>query len=332
MITVRPFENSQALAELIARQPLQPFLQSWAWGEFQHAYGRNIWRLGAYDGSTLVGAMTLIEHQLILNKSYLYVPRGPLAQNAETATVLFQAAREQAKKIGAMYVKIDPAIYDFPLDFARLDGYEPGTTLQEPDTLVLDLQPSEAELLAAMHSKTRYNIRLAEKRGVTIRWSTADRDHDAYLDLQKATFERQGVRLHPDRYYQTMFDTLRAAGIGELAIAEFDGQPLAINLVLWHEQTAVFNHGGSSDEHKDMMAPYLLQWSLIKKAKERGMTVYDFRGIAPADAPDHKLAGVTRFKLGFGGRRVVYPGALNAVLDRPWWQLYRLAKHIRGGG
>jgi lipid II:glycine glycyltransferase (peptidoglycan interpeptide bridge formation enzyme) len=235
------------------------------------------------------------------------------------------------KKEKAMYIKVDPPLYHFSYDLGAITGYELGTTLQEPNTLVLDLHPTEEEMLSAMHPKTRYNIRLAEKRGVQVRWSTSDDDHVQYLNLQKDTFSRQGIRLHPDRYYEVMFKALREAGTGELAVAELDGQPLAINLLVWSAQTAVFNHGGSSNDHKDVMAPYLLQWASIKRAKERGMNDYDFRGIAPANAPDHKLAGVTRFKLGFGGRRVVYPGALNAILDRPWWGMYRMAKKIRGG-
>lgn len=331
MIVVRPLEDKQALADLISRQPLQPFLQSWVWGEFQQAYGRRIWRLGAYSGERLVGAMTLIEHRLILDKSYLYVPRGPLADTADVATVLMAEAIKLGKKENAMYVKVDPPLYNFSSDLAQVPGYESGTTLQEPNTLVLDLQPTETNLLASMHSKTRYNIRLAEKHSVQVRWSTADQDHAEYLRLQKETFERQGIRMHPDRYYELMFTALREAGVGELAIAELNGQPLAINLVIWTAQTAVFNHGGSTQAHKEVMAPYLLQWASIKEAKKRGMQAYDFRGIAPENAPDHKLAGVTRFKMGFGGRRVVYPNALNAILDRPWWQIYRLAKRIRGG-
>lgn len=331
MATVRPLEDQSALAALIARQPLQPFLQSWAWGEFQHAYGRRIWRLGVYNGNQLVGAMTLFEHRLVLGKKYLYIPRGPLADTAAVVPMLYAAAVELGRKEGAMYAKVDPPLYNFPFDLATISGYEPGTTLQELNTLVLDLQPTEQELLAVMHPKTRYNIRLAEKHGVKVRWSTSDEDHQHYLRLQKETAEHQGIRLHPDRYYQTMFETFRDAGQGELAVAELDGQPLAINLLIQGAQTTVFNHGGSTQARKEVMAPFLLQWASIKRAKEQGKKVYDFRGIAPADAPKHKLAGVTRFKLGFGGRRVVYPVAQNAILDRPWWQMYRLAKRIRGG-
>lgn len=329
-ITLQPLEAGPELTKLISRQPLQPFLQSWAWGDFQTAYGRRVFRLGAFDHG-LVGALTLIEHQLVLGQTYLYAPRGPLAESAAAATALFQAAIKLGRQEKSMYVKVDPALYDFEFDLDKIEGYEPGTTLQEPDTLVLSLKPTADELLSAMHPKTRYNIRLAEKRGVTVRWSTTDRDHDAYLALQKDMAARQGIRLHPDRYYRLMFETLRMASLGELAVAELDGQALAINLMVWHQQTAVFNHGGSSQAHKDVMAPYLLQWRSIQRAKEQGMHDYDFRGIAPANAPDHKLAGVSRFKLGFGGRRVTYPDARNAILDRRWWQMYRLAKRVRGG-
>lgn len=332
MITVAPITDPSALAALLKRIPMQPFLQSWAWGDFQHAYGRRIWRLGAYDDNQLVGAITLIEHQLILGQSYLYAPRGPVALTMAAAQALFQATRDIGQQARAMYVKIDPSLYDFPFDPAAISDFEPGTTLQEPNTLVLDLQPSAEQLLAAMHPKTRYNIRLAEKHQVQTRWSVEDGDYAQYLALQKETAVRQGIRLHPDQYFQLMFNALRQAGMCELAIAELEGQPLAINLIIWHHQTAVFNHGGSTQSRKEVMAPYLLQWASILRAKEKGMRVYDFRGIAPDNEPDHKLAGVTRFKLGFGGRRVVYPSAQNAILNRPWWLAYRTAKKLRGGG
>lgn len=332
MIEIKPLTEPADLSYLLRTVPGQPFLQSWAWGEFQQAYGRRIWRLGAYDGASLVGAMTIIEHRLILGKTYLYVPRGPVATNPEVAADLWQAAKEKARAEGAIYVKIDPPIYGWAPKVTITTGYQPGRTLQEPDTLVLDLRPSPEELMAAMHHKTRYNIRLAERHGVKVRWSTTDDDYEQYLALQKEMAARQGIRPHPDRYYRVMFDVFRQAKMGELAVAELDGQPLAINLIVWHEQTAVFIHGGSTHDKKEMMAPYLVQWTAIGLAKERGMKEYDFRGIAPENQPDHKLAGVTRFKLGFGGRRVVFPPAQNAVINRPWWLAYRLARQLRGGG
>ncbi len=328
---IRPLTDRAMLGALIRRSPIQPFLQSWTWGEFQQAYGRRVWRLGAFDGDALVGAMTLIEHRLMLGKSYLYVPRGPVATTPDALQALVAAAQDHGRSVQAMYVKIDPSIYDFPMAAETFPDFEPGTTLQEPNTLVLDLAAEPEKLLSEMHTKTRYNIRVAERHGVTVRWSTSDEDHATYVALLKEMSARQGIRPHPDRYYELMFSAFRQAGEGALAMAELDGQALAVNFMVFHEQTAVFNHGGSTHARKEVMAPYLLQWQSILEAKKRGMLVYDFRGIAPLDLPDHKLAGVTRFKLGFGGRRVIYPTAQNAVLDRPWWMIYRMAKRVRGG-
>ncbi len=327
---IRPITSREELSALIRRIPHQPFLQSWAWGEFQERFGRRVWRFGAYDGTELVGAMTVIEHELMLGKTYVYVPRGPIGLRKDAVLALAQQALDHGRATHAMYVKIDPATHDFSDGTELFSGYEPGTTLQEPNTLVLDLRAEPEALLAGMHHKTRYNIRVAERHGVTVRWSNEDADFATYLALQKEMTVRHGIRPHSDRYYRLMFEVFRDAGQGALAMAELHGQVLASNFVLFHETTAVFNHGGSTHEHKEAMAPYVLQWQSILESRRRGMTAYDFRGIAPVDSPHHKLAGVTRFKLGFGGQRIVYPGAQNAVLDRPWWMIYRFAKRMRG--
>ena len=227
MIDVRPLETAVGLSDLLRRSPVQPFLQSWAWGEFQKNYGRQICRLGVYDHDQLVGAVTLLTHQLVLGRRYLYAPHGPVADSPAALIALAAAAQDHGRHEGAMYVKLDIPVHNFPIPL-DLPGYEPGSSLQPRHTLILDLAPDEAALLAAMHQKTRYNIRLAEKHGVTIRWSTSDDDHERYLALQKEMAERQNISLHPDRYYRLMFETLRSAGMGELAVAECDGQALAI--------------------------------------------------------------------------------------------------------
>jgi lipid II:glycine glycyltransferase (peptidoglycan interpeptide bridge formation enzyme) len=210
-------------------------------------------------------------------------------------------------------------------------NFSVGTTLQPRVTQVLDLQPDLESVLAAMHQKTRYNIRLAEKKGVTVRWSTDDDDLDIFLQLITSTYTRQGIRLHPTAYYRAMWQHLKKVEMVELGIAEIAGRPLAANMVIWHDQTATYLHGGSSDQEKHLMAPYLLQWSTMQRAFTRGVTMYDFWGIAPNDNPTHQWAGVTRFKKGFGGRVVTFPPALNAILQPAWYQAYRLAKRMRGG-
>lgn len=334
MVNIRPLEqqHAAALTQLIGEQPLNPFLQSWAWGDFQRAIGRKIWRLGAWDGPTLVGAALVVEHQLLLGKTYLYCPRGPVATSLAVWQELLGALRKLGASSGAMYVKADPGLYHWSLSadlFPR--EYSIGTTLQPQQTLVLDVGQDPASLIERTHQKTRYNIRLAEKKGVAVRWSTKREDLGKFLQLMHHTAARQAIRLHSDQYYQTMFDVLSTLGLVELAVGEFAGQAAAVNLVVWHGQTATYLHGGSSDKHKEVMAPHLVQWRTIERAHQRGVKDYDLWGVAPADLPDHKWAGISRFKRGFGGREVVLPPAANAVLQPQWYLAYRLAKRMRGG-
>lgn len=329
---IRPVLDQRELGSLIAQQPLQPYLQSWTWGEFQSSLGRRIWRLGDEVNGSLCGAALIIEHQLMLGRSYCYCPHGPVTTSIDSLRRLYAAILDVAKEAGAMHVKIDPPQYPFPYDQSTFPSpFTPGTTLQPRTTLVLDCQLTETELLAAMHPKTRYNIRLAEKKGVTVRWSTSDADYQTFMQLQRATAERQGIRLHPDNYYQRMFAALRSANLVSLAIAEYDGRALAINEIIWQDQTATYIHGGSTTELKELMAPHLLQWQIILEVKRRGMHHYDLRGIAPENQPNHKLAGVTRFKKGFGGSVVTFPPAANGVINQSWYAAYRLAKRLRGG-
>lgn len=332
MITVRPLEDVDALAELIVRQPLQPFLQSWAWGEFQHSLGRPIWRLGAFDGQQLVGAALVIEHELLLGKKYLYVPRGPLADTPDALQALFQAVRDLGKKEGSMYVKNDPNLYNFSQTISTLaEKYTVGTTLQPQQTQILNTSLPPEEILVTMHSKTRYNIRLAEKKQVIARWSRSSEDLEQFLRLMHQTGERQGIRLHHDSYYKKLFSALSADGTAELVLGEYAGAVRAAHMIIWHGQTATYLHGGSDDSTKEAMVPYLLQWETIKRAHQRGIKEYDLWGVAPDDAPSHKWAGITRFKRGLGGRQVVFPSSMNAVLQPQWYELYRLAKRMRGG-
>lgn len=332
MIDVRPLVDRSALVELLKRQPLQPFLQSWMWGDFQHDLGRRVWRLGGFEGQKLVSSALVIEHELSLGKKYLYCPRGPLADIPEAMQAMLVSLRELGKKEGAMYIKVDPNIYFFADDVAGLgEKYELGTTLQPQQTQILDVAMPPGEILAAMHPKTRYNIRLAEKKGVVVRWTTSPDDLQVFLRLMHQTGERQGIRLHNDHYYQKLFYTLQSVKMAELVVGEYEGAIRAAHMIIWHGQTATYLHGGSDDATKDAMVPYILQWETIKKAHQQGMKEYDLWGIAPDDAPTHKWAGITRFKRGFGGRQIVFPSSLNAILQPQWYQAYRLAKRIRGG-
>ena len=327
----RPLTDPAELDRLLATQPLNPFLQSWSWGDFQAAVGRKIWRLGAWEHNQLVGAALVIQHQLMLGQSYLYCPRGPLAQSMEALSSLLTAIKDLGQENGAMYVKADLGKYRFAINESKWPDFTAGTTLQPRQTLLIEVSKPPSELLSAMHQKTRYNIRLAEKRGVEVRWSTSDADFESFLELMHATYARQSIRLHSDEYYRTLFTTLKQNNLCDIGIAEYKNTILAANLMIWCHNTATYLHGGSAEVFKDVMAPHLLQWKTIERSHTQGMTEYDLWGIAPENQPQHKWSGVTRFKKGLGGRVEVFPSAVNAVLQPQWYLAYRFAKRIRGG-
>jgi lipid II:glycine glycyltransferase (peptidoglycan interpeptide bridge formation enzyme) len=167
-----------------------------------------------------------------------------------------------------------------------------------------------------MKPKTRYNIRLAEKKGVVVKEST---DVDSFYEMLAATSGKNtGYFPHEKSYYKALLAELGPKDMVKLFIAESDGQPLAAILVTFYGKTATYLHGGQNDKARNLMAPYLCQWAAIKEAKARGCESYDFWGVAESDDPNDSWAGITRFKEGFGGQKVITPGSFDLVL-RPFW-------------
>jgi peptidoglycan pentaglycine glycine transferase (the first glycine) len=210
--------------------------------------------------------------------------------------------------------------------------------IQVSKTIILDLIKSEEELLAAMHQKTRYNIRLAEKRGVKIREAGVSSPllspangagkeglgvvggFEKFWDLMSATVNRDGFRLHEKEYYKKMLEVENI----KLYFAEFEGKVICAGIFSFFGDTAIYLHGASSDENRELMAPHLLQWELIKKAKSLGCKYYDFFGI-----DEKKWPGVTRFKRGFGGQELNYPGTFDIIFDKRKYIVYKLLRIIR---
>lgn len=291
------------------------FLQSKAWERFQQAAGKST----ARAGETL-----MIEYKTPLGL-YYYAPR-PVVTAAS-----FQTLVDHGRETGAMFVRVDPE--------TTTDGF-PGAVQQVPatapqDSLLLHLKPTE-ELLTDFHDKTRYNIRLAERKGVTVTESAEpdSKELQAFIALSTGTAERQAFRYHPANYYQKMLESLGTENDENVTVSvlvAWQGEvPVAALIALWTPSIAYYLHGASSYEHRSLMAPHLLQLKTMERALERGCVRYDFWGIAPDEAPDtHPWAGVTRFKLGFGGKRVHYPDSFAIVLKSMQYQLYLVARGIR---
>ncbi len=323
------------------------FLQSWAWGEFQRELGWQYWRLLAEDGDKIIGVALVIKRPLPWGKSWLYVPGGPLITTPSPSSTEPPLLRKEGKvssslfapyegempnevrqrglleeellKLAndenAIFIRVDPRLAS--VEFGK--GWKKAKREVQPkETLVLDLHKSEEELLAGMHQKTRYNIRVAEKHGVQVRFSRDEKDLEAFLQLAQAVSTRSPFRYHASEYYQAILKTLGSAGMLDIAVAELDNKPLVVHLLISFGNAVTYVHGASGSEQREVMAPHLLQWASIRRAKEQEKHWYDFYGVGP------QWPGITRFKEGFGGERRSYVGAWDYPLSPVWYFLYNL--------
>jgi len=318
--------------EYVASNAFGSFMQSWGWGEVQRRYGTSIWRVVAHQDAVFCGTALILKRAMPMGRSYFYIPRG-LIQNRSRIknqeSKLLSWIKEFALKERAVFIRIDP-LWNQDNGSQLSDWRKAEHEVQPKDTLVIDLQESEDELLADMHQKTRYNIRLAERQGVTVRFSTAASDLDSFFKLAQEVSARGNFHYHPEEYYRVMHEVLGDNGRLEIGVVEHGGDILAVHLLVTFGRVVTYVHGASSSTKRELMGPHLLQWETIKRAKAQGKTTYDFFGVAPVDAKDkHSWAGLTRFKEGFGGRRESYIGAYDLVLDPMWYAGFTLARRIK---
>jgi lipid II:glycine glycyltransferase (peptidoglycan interpeptide bridge formation enzyme) len=315
--------DKKQLNDLVGSQEMSQFLQSWEWGEFQEKVSGKVIRLGVEDGGRLLTSATIITKKLPLGKKYWYCPRGPIIgiRNQESGIMdkLFSAIEDSARRENVVFLRFEPNFqfqisnFKFPIS-KTLD-------VQPSKTLILDLSKPENELLAQMRQKTRYNVNLAAKKGVEVVEADQSRFAEFY-HLLNQTCKRGKFRLHSQNYYQTMMRS--TSGLIKLFFVQYQGRPLAAALVSFFGDTAVYLHGGSADAERNAMAPYLLHWHLIKLARAMDKKYYDFGGLDEAKWP-----GLTRFKRGFGGAEVNYPGAFDFIFRSGWYGIYKAARKIR---
>lgn len=296
-------------------------LQSWSWGEFQKSLGQKIYRFASDDFVNLA-----VETELPLGKKYLYCPRGPLG-NVDAA--LLDLKKMQSDR-SLVFARLEPA--------QKVDLPAAVKNIQPENNWLLDLESTEEQILIGMKPKTRYNINLASRKGVTVREGTQS-DLLIVWQLLLETANKNDFRLHSQSYYYEMWRVLYPKYL-KILIAEYpasakasageQGQPLAGMILTLFGSTATYLHGGSSPKMKEAMAPYLLHWEAIKIVKFLGLKYYDFGGIAPQHEQNHSWAGITRFKKSFGGFVVQYPGAYDLIYSPIWYNVYKNARKLKG--
>lgn len=315
--------------EWVAAHAAGHFLQSDAWARVRAAAGWRVLRLAAFDPSR-AGAVPVAGIQVLVRRTplgrFAYAPRGPVCVPDDPAWPLLLGGL-RARLRGALALRFEPAWPDGPEARAAIAaaGLREVPAAQPPSTLVLDLDRSEEELLAGMAQKCRYNIRLAERRGVEVT-PCADADLGELDRLVSATAERHGLGHRPPGYHAAV---TRAFGPAATAYAaRFAGRVVAMIVVVRFGAVATYLYGASSGEHAEHMPNHALQWHAIRAARRAGCLRYDFWGVpdalgrrvaaggAPEDEPEGRggLWGVWRFKRGFGGRVERVVGAWDVVL------------------
>lgn len=247
---------------------------------------------------------------------------------------------------GGVFARVEPKLpkENGMMDALNAAGFTPAErNIQPKDTRVLDLTQSEDDLLRAMHPKTRYNIRLARRHGVVVREDTTTRGLRIFLELAREVARRERFQYHPDRYYEALLQSFAPArnglatgeaggpsGMLTLRIAEQQHMPLAAGLFIRFGDTVTYAHGAGSSRRKHVMAPYLLHWESLSRAKASGAARYDFFGVAPPGASvTHPWFGITRFKQGFGGADEHYVGAADLITDPALYRMIEIGRSLR---
>jgi len=320
-------ENKQDWDSWLLGQGNFEFLQSWEWGEFQKSTGKMVLRVQFVEEGQVKAQVQGFFHPLAREMKFLYIPR--LQVTKKTLDCLMAYLKTQ----NIVFVRLEPLS-----EISSFQKIYKVPCRQPQNTLLIDMSLPSRDLLEQMHPKTRYNIRLAQKKGVELE---EKKDVDLFCALNAETTKRDGFKSHEKEYYKKMLEQDFVHQIN----AFYEGQPIASVLLIIFGKRCVYLHGASSNENRNVMAPYLLQWAAIQFAQTLECTEYDFWGIAPmvnteVDANailfhgykwqgNHRFAGVTRFKVGFGGEVKNYPEAIEIPLKMWQYQMYRIIKKIK---
>jgi lipid II:glycine glycyltransferase (peptidoglycan interpeptide bridge formation enzyme) len=324
----------------VAAHPHGSILQTTNWARLKSHFGwqsNRVWL--RQDGRLVAGAQVLVRSAALGMMKIAYVPHGPLVDwsDEEQVSVALNQIDFSAYELRAGMLKMEPLLWQSEMTaeswqaLCEREGCLANTdTIQPPRTVVVDLRPSEDEILAAMKAKTRYNIRLPEKKGVTVREGRAA-DIRIFNQLMLATGQRNEFGVHEPLYYKTAYD-LFAPEQAAMFIAEFEAKPLAAIMVFVLGNKAAYLYGASSNEERQRMPAYAVQWAAMRWAKARGCITYDLWGVP--DEPEETLEaqftdrneglwGVYRFKRGFGGQVVRTVGTADRVYNKLVYRLYQ---------
>lgn len=286
-------------------------LQTTYWEDFRREWGNEILE-------TPWGILTL--HKLpFTNYKLAIFEKGPVP-TSEMLTGL----KELAAKNNIIFVKLEPNCQrnEKLINLMRSQGAVPGKRFFTPTTFWIDLTKSEEELLKSFSSKTRYNIRLAERKGVVVKEDNSGKAFERYLELTRETTQRQAFFAHTEKYHKLMWKHLKDAGIAHLLTATYQNEIITTWILFSWKDFLYYPYGASTEKHKEVMANNLMMWEAIKFGKKMGLSTFDLWG-------REEGKGFTKFKEGYDPQVVEFLGTWDLVVNKPVYRIYRIAEQIR---
>jgi len=285
-------------------------LQTTEWGEFRKEWGNEIL-------TTEFGIITL--HKIPFTKFKI----GIFEKGPKPTKEMLNQLKELGKEKNIIFIKLEPNVErdDSTIKLLLESGLVRGKTLFTPTTFWINLTKSEDELLSSFSSKTRYNIRLAQKHGVNVKIDNSDEAFEKYLELTDETNKRQGFYSHTPRYHKLMWKHLKG-NIANLLTATYKNEIITTWILFSHDGFLYYPYGASTDKYKEVMANNLMMWEAIKYGKKQGLTTFDLWG-------REEGKGFTKFKEGYNPRVVEFVGSWDLIINKPIYTIYRIAEKIR---
>lgn len=315
------------------------FLQSWNWGEFQKMEGNKIWRFGIYNNQNNLAGVALVIKIKAKRGTFLFIPHGPVAKPQKEISfyqilnILLEELKKIAGKENASFIRISP-IWERNENnnkvFKGLNFREAPMHMHAEETWELDIRPAEEEILKGMRKTTRYLIRQAEKnKDISITKSRKIEDLEKFMPVYIETAKRHNFVIFPERYLKNELEALLPDNQVVIFLGRYQGEIVSAALFVFWQNMAFYHHSGSISKFNKIPVSYLLQWEAIKEAKKRGCAVYNFWGIAPdvkteedVKESKHPWAGLSLFKMGFGGSRRELVKAQDFVVKNTYWLNY----------
>lgn len=313
------------------------FVQSWEWGEILKKEGKRVERVVVQEQEQIVGFAHIVCYKAFF-WHYAFCPKGPIenVKFKDQKSNFYEVIGNYLKNKNCLFFRIEPQEKEFEHKILKA---KKTVDINPRATTILDLRKTDEELLGSMHQKTRYNIRLAEKKDLVVR---NEKNLQTFMKLMKETGERDKFRLHEEKHYEYIL----CSPLSYQLTVEYRGEPIAVGVFIGFGNTFTYLYGASHYAFRNVMAPYLIQWEGIKLGKQLGYTHYDFFGIAPKlnqkskiknqNETDgyvydlkHQYAGVTRFKLGFGGVVSEEIGTWDVILNSWQYRMYQVLRTMR---